>query len=322
MWKNSKVFAFFSFLLLALPAVPGKAQIDLDELRDELKQNVSRGSIGAGYAQILNFFIQPDISASVLEADDTDYNVFKVPLQFEKDLNSRDWRLLMRATLSHATAETPVELVSPFKPFDTEWKASSGEVGAGLIIPLDQHWSATVGAEFGISRLENTASYRDELTQAIIAPITDGIIFNWDTNARVASLTGGLGYSRQLADKYDFTVRGRYTYSHIASYSESRDLPSFSADTGTASIKIDLKHPYGTSVAGLPLFGRVHAGGTAFTGSNRDALGFTHFYELGYSVGVDISHFGYKVRSLSLGYQVNTGRDVDGYSILFSWELQ
>lgn len=309
--------------LLLLVPMAATAQDDLvGEIRDQLSRNVSNSSIGAGYAQMLNFFVEPDISASVLESGGTDYDVFKLPLQFERELADSDWKLALRATLSHARASSELALAAPFDSVDSDWEADSGQLGAGLIMPLSPHWTALVAAEFGISRLENKARYRGELGQALLPAVADGIIFNWDTNARVSSLSGGLGYASSFADKYDFSARGRYTFSHIASYSESRDLPSFSEDTGTVSLKADLKHPYGLSLGGLPLFGKLHAGATAFTGENRHELGFSHFYELGYSVGIDISRYGYRVRALSLGYQLNEGSDVDGYSVLFSWELR
>ena len=313
-------FFFPIFFLLLAPILRVSAATDLDDIRDELKSNVSNSSIGAGYAQMLNFFVEPDISASRLTADDTDYDVFKIPLQFEIPMAERSWQVAIRATLSHAQADSSVEL-GDLGIVDSDWEAYSGQLGAGLIMPFHTDWSAFVGAEFGISRLQNDADYLGELGQAILPVLADGILFNWDTNARVAGITVGMGYATKYADKYDLDISGRYTQSHIASYSESRDLPSFNEHTGTFSLKADLVHPYGIAVADLPVFGKVHLGGTAFTGKNRDALGFTHFYELGYSVGLDLSRFGYKVKNVSIGYQWNQGRDVEGYSVLLSWEL-
>lgn len=307
-------------LVFILPRI--SAATDLDDIRDQLKKEVRNSPIGAGYAQLLNVFTGPDISASSFDADDVDYDIFKLPLQMELPLAKDGWQLVLRTTLSHARAEGEVPLFPPFQPVDSEWKADSGQVGAGLLIPLNGSWEAFAGAEFGISRLENEGKYRGILDQIILPEIADGISFNWDTNARISSLTGGLGYKRELAQKYSLDITGRYTFSHIASYSESSELPSFSEDVGTLSLKADLDHPIGISIADLPLFGTAHLGGTAFTGQNRDSLGFTHFYELGYSLGLDISQLGNRVKSLSLGYQWSKGADVDGHSVLFSWSLR
>ena len=313
-------FAPLVLITLLAPIITANAQPDLEDIRDQLKKSVRNSDVGAGYAQMLNFFVEPDISASTFSGDDTDYDIFKVPLQIEIPLADSDWQIALRGTLSHARADADSELPL-FGAVDSQWRADSGQLGAGLIMPFNTNWSAFVGAEFGISRLQNEADYLDELGQALLPAVADGIIFNWDTNARISGVTGGLGYTTKLADKYDLDINGRYTFSHIASYSESRDLPSFSENTGTFSLKADLIHPYGVSVADLPLFGKVHLGGTAFSGNNRNALGFNHFYEVGYSVGLDISRLGYKVKSLSIGYQWNQGSDVDGYSVMFGWEF-
>ena len=125
-----------------------------------------------------------------------------------------------------------------------------------------------------------------------------------------------------LAERFDLRVNGRYTYSRISSYSESRDLQSFDEDTGTLSLSADLEHSWGRSLGRLPLFGIAHLGGTAFTGPNRDALGFTHFYLAGYSVGLDVSETNRVFDAFSVGAHVNFGSKVDGYSLRFAWRFK
>ena len=170
--------------------------------------------------------------------------------------------------------------------------------------------------------MESDADYSGPFGAVVIAPILDGVLFNWDTNAWIAGLSGGAHYDWRWRERYEMALKGRYVYSHIASYSESRDLPSFSEDTGTASVKLDMKHPWRGSLWGRPLFGVANVGATAFTGKNRDALGFTHFYELGYSIGLDISGDNRFLEDVRIGYQFSTGKDVDGYSVLFGWTLK
>ena len=152
--------------------------------------------------------------------------------------------------------------------------------------------------------------------------MADGVLFNWDTNAWLAGVVTGLDYGWRWRERYELTAKGRYTYSHIASYSESRDLPGFSENTGTASLKLDLKHPMPFTLRDRPMFGIANVGATAFTGNNRDALGFTHFYDVGYSVGIDLSEKSRYLQDISIGYQVSTGADVDGYSILVGWTFK
>lgn len=305
-----------------MAAVDLHAQVDLEDLRDQLRNDVSASDIGAGYAQMLNFFMDPSISASRLETDDDiNYDVFKAPLQLEIPLEDTSWQLLARGTLSHASADTSLNLLND-ESINSSWKAVSGQLGLGLLVPAGEHLSWVMAGQYGVSRMENTADYNGVLSEALIAPIVDGILFNWDTNARVVSVTGGLDYRRRLADRYDLQAVARYTFSHIASYSESRDLPPFEADTGTLAVKADLKHSLGASVHELPLFGVVHLGATAFTGSTRGALGFSHFYELGYAVGLDVSARNRLFHDFTLGAQMNVGSDIEGVSLVFGWRLR
>lgn len=309
-------------LMLALAPAALQAQDGIDDARELLKNELRNSEIGAGYAQMLNFFIDPSISASILESDDgTEYDVLKVPLQYDIPINDGDWRLAVRGTLSHAQADNTFSLIEG-ETIDGAWKADSGQIGVGLVIPASERLSWLVAGQVGISRLENETDYNGPLSEALIAPIADGVLFNWDTNARVGSLTGGLDYRDRLWERHELGVFARYTYSHIKSYSESRDLVPFSANTGTFSVKADLKHPFSATLGERPLFGVANLGATAFTGPHRDALGFTHFYELGYSVGVNVAERNRFFRSFSIGYQLNYGSDIEGHSLLLGWRLK
>lgn len=312
-------------LALHLPLL-ATAQTAVDQLprvqqRELLQTEVSNSDIGAGYAQMLNFFIEPDISVSRLEADSADYNVFKLPMQYELEGDGSGPDLLLRATVSRATAKEDFSLVQS-EVIDAQWKANSASVGAGLRWPVAEGLSLVLGGEFGISRLENDADYNGAIGELVLAPVLDGVLLNWDTNAWVASASAGLNYDWRWLDKYEVSLKGRYSYSHIASYSESRELPGFSEDTGTATVKLAMKHPWRGSLRGRPLFGVANIGGTAFTGSSRNALGFNHLYQFGYSIGVDISNDNPFLQDVSIGYQLSTGAEVDGYSILVGWTMK
>jgi hypothetical protein len=50
--------------------MPAEAKDDVGDIRKQLQNELRNSDIGAGYAQMLNFFIDPSISASRLEADD------------------------------------------------------------------------------------------------------------------------------------------------------------------------------------------------------------------------------------------------------------
>ncbi len=309
-------------MLLPLAPLSAIAQDLRGVTRDQVARDLGDTNIGAGYAQMLNFFVDPSISASRLEADDgTEYDVFKLPLQYEIPVNDRGWQLAVRGTLSHATAENTFSIIDG-ETIDGSWEATSGQLGLGLILPAGERLSWFVAGQLGISRLESEADYNGPRSREVLAPLVDGILLNWDTNASIMGLSGGLDYKRRLANRYDLDLNARYTYSRIDSYSESRDLASFKEDTGTLSVAADVDHPWSSSLGSLPLFGTVHLGATAFTGPNRKALGFSHFYMLGYSVGVKVADTNPYFDAFSVGAHVNYGSEVDGYSLRFAWRLK
>ncbi len=163
--------AWFLLLSLVIAPLPVAAQTTLDGLRDQLQNELRNSNIGAGYAQMLNFFVDPSISASRLESDDgTEYDVFKVPLQYEIPLNDRGWQLAVRGTFSHAEADNTFSLLED-ETIDGTWKADSGQLGVGLIVPATERLSWLVAGQFGISRLESEADYNGPLTDLIVAPV-------------------------------------------------------------------------------------------------------------------------------------------------------
>ena len=156
------------------------SQDELERSRRLVQEDVANSNIGAGYAQMLNFFIDPSISASLLESDDgTEYDVFKIPLQYEMPIGENGWQLAIRGTLSHATATNTFSLVdaalSDDESIGGEWEADSGSLGAALIIPASDKLSFLVAGEFGISRLENTADYNGVVSREFVAPVVDGV---------------------------------------------------------------------------------------------------------------------------------------------------
>ena len=188
--------------LLGATTVSG--QNEFDQSRRLVQEDVANSNIGAGYAQMLNCCIDPSISASLLDAvDGTEYDVFKVPLQYEMPIGDGGWQLAIRGTLSHASATNRFSLVdadlNEDESIDGEWEADSGTLGAGLIIPAGDSLSFVVAGEFGISRLESTADYNGFISENFLAPIVDGVLFNWDTNARIVGLSGGFDYRTLLA---------------------------------------------------------------------------------------------------------------------------
>lgn len=319
MLKNKLTLLFL--ILLFFTAVEGRTALspeDIDLLRDSLKSNIDRSDIGSNYAQLLNFFTEPDISASTYDVDDeanSRLSIYKFPLQKRFPANNDGIEIAFRGIASYATLDMDNNIQEDVT-VDSQWKAYSMSLGSGLFVPVADDLTLIAAADLGLSHMKNSSKYNGQQATDI-ASILDGILYNWDTDAWIGSLMFGLDYALQFAESYDLDIKGQYTYSHVASFNGSEDFPSFSGYAQTVSLVADLTHPLGFSLEQNPFFGVAHIGTTVFLGENRDTLGFDSFSEFGYSVKVDISQLDYFVQTLRLGYQWSTGDNVTGHTILF-----
>ncbi len=323
MWKNKHIL--LCTLLLSLTVTESKAaltQEEIDHRRSELQNSIDQSNIGSGYAHILNFFIEPDISAATYDVDDdanTRIDIYKFPLQKNFSLNADGWEIALRGIISYATLEM-TQNVLEIETIDSKWKAYSGSVGTGLLVPIVKDLTLITAADIGLSHMNNDSKYNG-LLSASLGQIFDGILYNWDTDAWIGSLVFGLNYNHLFWEQYALDVTGRYIYSHVSSFNGSSDFPSFDGNAQTLSFAADLTHPLGFSIAQYPFSGVAHLGNTAFLGENRDTLGFDSFIELGYSLKVDITHLDFFVHTLRLGYQWSIGDNVKGHTILFGLDL-
>ena len=113
-------------VMTSLASLPALSQ-DLRGLtRDQVITDIRNSDIGVGYAHMLNFFVDPSISASRLDADDgTRYDVFKLPLQYEFPLGDGGLELAVRGTLSHAKAENTFKLLDDIKATEVTLKEAT-----------------------------------------------------------------------------------------------------------------------------------------------------------------------------------------------------
>jgi hypothetical protein len=321
MMSKLKLFSIFG-LYFSMQNLHALTQEEIDAAREQLKDIVDHSDVGASYSHMLNFFTEADISSSYFQVDDdanTEFDLYKFPFQKNFSINEEGWEVVVRGTLSYATAAQKAKVFSD-EVVNAEWSAYSGNIGSGLIVPINKNLSFIGGLDLGLSRLESDAKYRGDTLDAL-SPVVDGILYNWETNAWIGSLVMGVDYVKDFEEGYDLEIKGRYTYSYIASFSEPEDLPSFSDSTNTFSLKADFTHPLGISVSNYPLYGVAHFGNTSFVGKNQDILGFSYFFELGYSLKIDLSQKKLPVESLSFGYQWNKGDKVEGHTFLFGWEF-
>jgi hypothetical protein len=246
---------------------------------------IGSARLGAGYAQMIGLATAPDIAAAHYNIEASESNpgidVFRLPYQARwltlapgSDLY---WKVAagyfrLRDNLPFAPTPSATGVV------ESRWTAYSASAGVLAKIQIGQGFTFEPAVDMAIARLENDASYSGAAT--ILPPLFDGLLFNWQTNAWIATPSLALAWEHAL-DEAKVHVRGHVARSWIGSFDESGSLPSFNEAVNVYSIRGDYAWPAGLDVAGRPLSWVAIAGFAGFFGANRDSLGFTSVTELG-----------------------------------------
>ena len=296
-------------------------------------QALGRPTTGAQYAQLLTFATAPGIGGATFTVEedlgDVDYDIWKIPLQYEFDVDGWDGKLIVRGTLSYMTVDQDQHWLPSDRSevIDSDWKSYGGSIGIGARVPLGNGFSVIPALGFGLASLENNADFKGTLTQEKIKPIADGTQYNWDMNATIFTGALGLSYINDIGNDFDLDASAYYTYSYVSSFDSSTDFQDIGDSTNTLTFRADIGHPLGFSIAGYPMDGVLHLANTTFVGSNRDALGFSYFNEAGFSLRTNPQKLAsqlklpFPVSSLSVGVNAIFGDDISGWSMLFGYKF-
>ena len=282
--------------------------------------DVDYHQLGEAYGLLLSFTAAPEIAASRYNIDSDDKSssdavlkTTKLPLYREFTSEDHDWLWYVQATANYSTFRQKLyfDAAPPLAgTMKLDWTAYGGLFEAGVIFPVSHDFSVAAGLGAGVSHLENEADFNNQDLEDILAPILDGALYNWDTNA--SNLRGNLGLLYD-AKHHNFGLKGsaHYTISRISTFSESSKLPEFSANSSTFTLKLDIKHPLSLEINERPTFIVGHLGSTYFLGDNKNELGFDSFYEAGLSFGI---------QKVTLGALAVYGKDVDGWNIVLNYD--
>ena len=270
-------------------------------------QDFDPSNLGAAYAHLLSVVAQPEVSVSNVEIDtgapNEDLELDALHLPFYREFGS--W--YFQASAGYATYTQELSFPEARAELESEWDALNGIVEAGLLFPVTEALSWTVGASAGVARLENDLSERGEVD---IDPELQSSIFNWDTNAAIYRAHGSVRYDVQNGD-YRLKGVAHLTYSYVDSFSESSGFDGFSDDSGAAIFLFDVSRRINDPDAKREVYVIGHLGSTHFLGGNRDQLGFDQYFEFGASIGVD---------KYAAGILFIYGDDVDGLSLTFNYD--
>jgi hypothetical protein len=301
-----------AFAALVATAFAGAQAARADSVGDQL----SAARLGSGYAQMLNLAATPDVSAARYDVDTrpaTTINVVRLPYETTVASLMPGVELLVRAAVGYMSYEGrfPVDIGGPGTgAVDAQWSAASLTGGLGLRVGLGSGWSFLPALDFSVARLENRASYVG--SAGPLAPLFDGRLFNWGTDATLVTPNAGLQWLDASAARV-LSLRGHVAWSSVRSHGTSDPVLAFDESASAWSVRAERLAPTGIDVFGMPLDWAIVAGAAGFFGPNRDILGFSHVAELGAALEIPVSR-----RSpgrLRVGASALAGQDVSGWTV-------
>jgi len=101
----------------------------------------------------------------------------------------------------------------------------------------------------------------------------------------------------------------------------SSSYVDFEANATTCALQVEGLMPLPVTLGTLPLALAASLGHTSFHDGERDALGFTSFFEAGLALETDISTYDLRVKKLRLGTKAIAGEDVAGWSLILGYRF-
>lgn len=296
-----------TLVALGLPAAAQTA--------DAFRATVAATKLGAGYAQMINLSAMPDLSAA-------SYRIDAMDPEAKLDVLHLPWR----TSLARPSADTEVRLkvaggwMRLAQAFDvgssgrigSRWSAYSVDTGLGALHRISDNLHVEPSIDVGVAQLRNRAGYQG--TASALAPIFDGPLFNWTSDAWL--LTPGIAAEwRTPIAEGRLHLRGHVAKSWVRTFHESDPAQRFRESAGTYSLRAELLQP--TSVRLLDRETRwfVLAGYSGFHGGNRDALGFTGVGEVGGGFDVSIVDQGLMARRARFSASILSGSHVRGWNV-------
>jgi len=326
--RVTRSLMLLSFLatLLGCPAVAySQSDPAIDLIRQLAEDSFDSVSIGAGYAAMVDFAVSRDISSATFYPDQTEgvvdptlkHSTFPFRHVFNPDAPGA--RPFLQGLFAYQKLSSGFD-IEPGEFIDSEWTTYGASLSGGFEIPLGENLVVLPVISVGYGRLENRASFYGPISESLLQPALSGEIFNWDSNSVTYGASIGMDYRRQLS-RFDIEVLAGVTHNFIESVNAPNRFTDFQGQATIFDLEINTVHPTNWKIAGSPLAIVGLFGNTEFFGPQREALGFSGFFEAGLGLQVDISNKGHKVKSLRFGAKAIIGPDVDGWGLILGYGI-
>jgi len=279
-------------------------------------------SLGAGYAQLLNLTLSDDLSSAHYEIDagegidDPLLRITRLPWRIASRKLARgelDWLL----ELGYLGLDAGFDVSLPGfggGRIDSRWRAYGATTGVRLRLPLADSLSLEPTLWLGIARLDNDAHYSGIATA--LRPAVAGTLFDWSTDAAVASADLGL-VSRKGWGDLDGWLAARATHSVVDSFGESSAAVRFRENGNTLSLRAELEGPTGCTLAGRSVRWTSLGSYARFLGTNADQLGFNDVAQLGAGLVFVAPAGDFHLRRIAVKGSLLRGSHVRGWSLGF-----
>ena len=296
----------------------------ISDLRDEALETLGPDRLGAGYAALINFTVNPDISTAtyytdVEDAEDPTLTVYRVPLRYVFRSEDRNWHPLVQANLGYQTLSADFDIDTE-ESIEADWRTYGGSLAVGVEVQLKEGLKLLPIVNAGVVRIESDADYDGFLANSFLKPAFDGVVFDWEADAWLIGASVGIDYLHSFKS-YDLNIYGSLTHNYIETYHSSSRLIDFNSQVTTLDRNVDAEIPTHKSIAVYPLALVVNIGNTTFLGNDRDALDFDYFFEGGLALEADISQRNWMLQKIRIGAKLIYGEDVTGWSLIFGYRF-
>ncbi len=302
---------------------PARAQADLEDLRDELRQSATAARYPAFLAALIGLNSEAELSGSNLrdESDpSTEFQLFTVPWKRElgEGWLGASWQL--EATLGYSTARSQARgVLEDLDPqlstdVDSRFQIFGATVGVGPRLALGERYELTTTLELGLAYVENDTRYGGR-GAPLLAALADGILFNWQATYALSGLGLALERERWLWSGLAFEPLLRADV-RVSTALDADDRSQEGSEwTGWWVAQMRMRGPAPVRVAGTPLDWSTHLSYKRFANEAAELLDFADYFEVGFVLTALELESVPLVSSASLHGALILGEDISGWSL-------
>jgi hypothetical protein len=269
------------------------------------------------FAALLNVTLSEELTGASYRVDnggggvdDTRFSTFKLPWSREVEAGFGHGTLHVSASGGVLLADDGIQLATPFGEarVDEDWTVLGAQAGLGWTCPLGRGWALRPAGALALSYLENEARYND-VGLAVLAPLIDERLVNWEAWAAMGSATLTLEHPRERK-RLSSGFSARYALARTWVFDATSELQE-GHDTGQfAVVRAEVGAPSGWSPRGASLSWDVFGDWTGLYDIDEEALGFHEFLQLGAGLTWKVLRLPLRVSTAWI-----TGQDIRGWSL-------